>query len=74
MIGFEDSIILINYVEHDYLRKKFGVVYIRRHTVLSPPLSIQRNSIFWYQNILKTILDELTKYFRKPHWCIVVYL
>ena len=34
MIGSEDSIILINCVENYYLRKKFGVVYIRRHKVI----------------------------------------
>ena len=34
MIGFEEAIILLNCVEHDYLRKKFGVVYIKRHNVL----------------------------------------
>ena len=34
MIGLEEAIILINCVERVYLRKKFGVVYIRRHTVL----------------------------------------
>ena len=33
MIGSEEPIILINSVEHGYLRKKFGVVYIRRHKV-----------------------------------------
>ena len=31
MIGYEEATVLINCVEHDYLRKKFGVVYIRRH-------------------------------------------
>ena len=38
LIGFEEATILINCVENDYLRKKFGVVYIRRHTVQSKRL------------------------------------
>ena len=33
MSVFEEATVIINCVEHGYLRKKFGVVYIRRHKV-----------------------------------------
>ena len=59
MIGSEDSIILINCVEHYYFRKKFGVVYIRRHKVIL------------FNNIYKFNLNIL---FKLNKWKIIAIL
>ena len=55
MIGSEEATILINCVEHDYLRKKFGVVYIRRHKVI---LIL----IFRFEKIYKIIIIFVIDY------------
>ena len=62
MIGFEESIILINCVEHDYLRKKFGVVYIRRHTVL---YKISMEYSVYYLNI-ERLLKPFPSFGKSP--------